>query len=154
VLSRIQTIAAGFGLDAQTVAAARREKAEPAEVRAVIERLVDPLWSSVCRAPGFERYFVKFDDGELIAGHGVPVHHTFLLLEGAVRVEQGGRALDVESKAGTFLCAISTLTGAAREVTLRAQGTVWCCIFNEAGSSSSTCNPAVAVACCACSRAA
>jgi CRP-like cAMP-binding protein len=33
-----------------------------------------------------------------------------------------------------------------REVTLRARGTVWCCIFNEAELEQLvTCNPAVAV---------
>jgi len=146
VLTRIQTIAQGFGLDAQTVAASRRDKAKPTEVRAVIEGLVDPLWSSVCRQPDFERFFVKFDDGEVIADTRVPVHHTFLLLKGRVRVERDERLLDVESREGTFLCAVSTLTGIAREVTLRAEGPVWCCIFNEAELEQLvTCNPAVAV---------
>ena len=146
VLTRIQAIAQGFGLDAQTVAASRREKVDGGEIRAVIESLVDPLWSSVCRQPGFDRFFVKFDDGEVIAGTGSPVHHTFLLLQGSVEVEREGRALDAESREGTFLCAVSTLTGAPREVTLRARGPVWCCIFNEAELEQMvTCNPAVAV---------
>ena len=146
VLTRIQAIAQGFGLDAQTVAASRREKVDGGEIRAVIESLVDPLWSSVCRQPGFDRFFVKFDDGEVIAGTGSPVHHTFLLLQGTVEVEREGRALDAESREGTFLCAVSTLTGAPREVTLRARGPVWCCIFNEAELEQMvTCNPAVAV---------
>jgi hypothetical protein len=146
VLARIQAIAQGFGLDAQTIAASRRDKAEAAEVRAVIEGLVDPLWSSVCRSPNFERFFVKFDDGEVIAGTGVPVHHTFLLLKGSVRVERDGQVLDRETREGTFLCAVSTLTGVSREVTLRAEGPVWCCIFNEAELEQLvTCNPAVAV---------
>jgi serine/threonine protein kinase len=146
VLTRIQAIAQGFGLDSQTVAASRREKADAGEVRAVIETLVDPLWSSVCRQPGFDRFFVKFDDGEVIAGTGNPVHHTFLLLRGVVQVERDGRMLDAESREGTFLCAVSTLTGVSREVTLRARGTVWCCIFNEAELEQVvTTNPAVAV---------
>jgi len=146
VLARVQATAQGFGLDSQTVAASRREKADSNEVRAVIEALVDPLWSSVCRQPNFERFFVKFDDGEVIAGTGQTVHHTFLLLSGSVEVERAGRMLDAESREGTFLCAVSTLTGVAREVTLRAKGTVWCCIFNEAELEQLvTCNPAVAV---------
>ena len=146
MLTRIQAIAQGFGLDAQTVAASRREKADEGEIRSVVESLVDPLWSSVCRQQGFERFFVKFDDGEVIAGTGSPVHHTFLLLSGSVEVERGGRVLDRESREGTFLCAVSTLTGIRREVTLRARGPVWCCIFNEAELEQLvTCNPAVAV---------
>jgi serine/threonine protein kinase len=146
LLTRIQAIAQGFGLDSQTVAASRREKADAGEVRAVIETLVDPLWSSVCRQPGFDRFFVKFDDGEVIAGTGNPVHHTFLLLRGVVQVEREGRMLDAESREGTFLCVVSTLTGVSREVTLRARGTVWCCIFNEAELEQVvTTNPAVAV---------
>jgi serine/threonine protein kinase len=146
VLARVQAIAQGFGLDSQTVAASRREKADTTEIRQVIEALVDPLWSSVCRQPNFERFFVKFDDGEVIAGGGQTVHHTFLLLSGTVEVERAGRVLDAEGREGTFLCAVSTLTGVAREVTLRAKGTVWACIFNEAELEQLvTCNPAVAV---------
>jgi CRP-like cAMP-binding protein len=74
------------------------------------------------------------------------VHHTFLLLKGSVRVERDGQVLDRETREGTFLCAVSTLTGVSREVTLRAEGPVWCCIFNEAELEQLvTCNPAVAV---------
>ena len=146
VLTRIQAIAQGFGLDAQTVAASRREKADPGEIRAVVESLVDPLWSSVTRQQGFDRFFVKFDDGEVIAASGSAVHHTFLLLRGQVEVERGGKLLDVESREGTFLNAVSTLTGVQREITLRARGPVWCCIFNEAELEQLvTCNPPVAV---------
>ena len=47
-----------------------------------------------------------------------------------------------------LLCAISTLTGAPRDVTLRARGPgpVWACVFNEAELERLiTCNPSVAV---------
>ena len=45
-----------------------------------------------------------------------------------------------------MLCAISTLTGTAREATLRARGTVWTCVFNEAELEQLiTCNSSVAV---------
>lgn len=146
VLARIQAIARGFGLDAPTVAAARRDEAEREEAERVVEGLVDPLWSSVCRAPGFRRHFVKYHDGEVLCGSGIQAHHTFLLLRGRVRVEREGELLDVEEREGTFLCAVSTFTGAPREVTLRAEGTVWAAIFNEAELEQLvTCNPAVAV---------
>jgi len=146
VLSRIQAIADGFGLDSQTVAAARRERADPEEVRCLVESLVDPLWSSICHSPTFQRYFVKFEDGEEISRSGYQSHHTYLLLRGQVAVERGGKIVAIESKEGTFLCAVSTFTGVHREVTLRARGDVWVCIFNEAELEQLvTCNPAVAV---------
>jgi hypothetical protein len=146
VLAQIQAIADGFGLDSRTVVAARRDSANPEEVRALVESLVDPLWSSICRSPGFQRYFVKFGDGEEISRRGVQAHHTYLLLRGQVAVERHEKTIAIESREGTFLCAVSTFTGVPREVTLRAQGEVWVCIFNEAELEQLvTCNPAVAV---------
>ena len=144
VLGRIRAVAEGTGLDARTVAALRR--ADPDEVQALVASLVDPLWSSLCRAPGFERYIVKFDDGDVICGAGAGSHHTYVLLSGAIRIEKDGRNLDEERQEGTFLGAVSTLTGAPHQVTLRAAGTVWACVFNEVELEQLvTCNPAVAV---------
>lgn len=146
VLSRIRAIADGFGLDSQTVAAARRDNADPEEVHALLDSLVDPLWSSICQSPAFQRYFVKFSDGEEISSCGFQTHHTYLLLRGQVEVVRRGEVVAVESKEGTFLCAVSTFTGVPRQVTLRARGDVWVCIFNEAELEQLvTCNPAVAV---------
>jgi len=146
VLAQIRTIAAGFGLDSQTVAAARRNDVSADEIRALLDRMVDPLWASICRAPGFERYFVKFEDGELLSGAGEQAHHTMLLIEGVVRVERGGVVVAKEEGEGTMLGAISTFSGAPRRSTLRAEGTVWTCLFNEAELEQLvTCNPSVAV---------
>ena len=56
------------------------------------------------------------------------------------------RVVAVESREGTFLGAISTLTGVRRQATLRAKGSTWCCLFNEAELEQIvTCNPAIAV---------
>jgi serine/threonine protein kinase len=146
VLSQIQAIADGFGLDSQTVAATRRERADPEEIRLLVESLVDPLWSSICRSPAFQRYIVKFPDGEEISRSGVQTHHTYLLLRGEMEVVRDERIVAIESREGTFLCAVSTFTGVPRQVTLRARGDVWVCIFNEAELEQLvTCNPAVAV---------
>ncbi len=146
VLTQIRAIASGFGLDAQTVAASRRQHADPEEIRAVIESLVDPLWASICRAPGFDRYFVKFNDGEVLSDRGETAHHTFLLIQGCIEIERAGRVIDVEKREGTLMGAISTLTGAPRQVRMRARGTVWACIFNEAELEQLvTCNSSVAV---------
>ena len=146
VLARIRAIASGFGLDTATIASARRAQLDPAEIAGVIDGLVDPLWASICRSPGFDRRFVKFEDGETLAAASDPAQHTVLLLSGGVRVEVDGRGVAEENREGTFLGAISTLTGAQRFATLRAKGPTWCCLFNEAELEQLvTCNPAVAV---------
>ena len=147
VLARLRAGAGGLGLDSSTVAAARRANATPDELRGLVASLVDPLWASLCRSHGFERYIVKFDPGEVICSSGVQTHHTYVLLSGRIRVElDDGKLLDEESQEGTFLGTVSTLTGAPHEVTLRADGTVWACIFNEAELEQLvTCNPALAV---------
>ena len=147
VLAQVRAVADGFGLDSQTLAAARRDGADPAEVQHVIDGIVDPLWSSICKAPGFDRYFARYDDGEILSSSVHGGFRTFLLLSGKVEVlTADGRVVDCEDREGTMLCAISTLTGAARQVTLRASGTVWTCIFNEAELEQLiTCNSSVAV---------
>ena len=146
VLARIRAIASGFGLDTATIAAARRNPADPTEIAALIDDLVDPLWASICRGSGFDRYFVKFEAGETIARVADPAQHTVLLLRGSIGVEVDGVQVARESREGTFLGAISTLTGAHRHATLRAIGPAWCCLFNEAELEQLvTCNPAVAV---------
>jgi len=147
VLARIRSIAGGFALDSQTLASARREGDDPAEIRRVIEAIVDPLWASICRTPGFDRYFAKYEHGEVIASPSEGGFRTFLLLAGKVDVETpDGRVVDCEEREGSMLCAISTLTGTPREVTLRARGTVWTCVFNEAELEQLiTCNSSVAV---------
>ena len=89
---------------------------------------------------------MKFEDGETIAAVTDPAQHTVLLLTGAIRVEVDDREVAVETREGTFLGAISTLTGARRQATLRANGATWCCLFNEAELEQLvTCNPAIAV---------
>ncbi|MCP4903989.1 MAG: protein kinase [bacterium] len=146
VLARIRAIASGFGLDTATIASARRSQIDPEEIARVVESLVDPLWASISRGPGFDRYFMRFEDGETIAAVKDPAQHTVLLLTGAIRVEVNGREIAIENREGTFLGAISTLTGARREATLRARGATWCCLFNEAELEQLvTCNPAIAV---------
>ena len=146
VLARIRAIASGFGLDTTTIAASRRDRANPEEITQIIETLVDPLWASICRGPGFDRYFVNFEDGETIVGMSNPAQHTVLLLRGKIAVEIDDVEIAVESREGTFLGAISTLTGARRHANLRAKGPTWCCLFNEAELEQLvTCNPAIAV---------
>ena len=144
VLTRLRTLASGFNVGSLALIAARSNLATPEEVSEVIDQLVDPLWASICRTPGFDRFFAKFEDGEVLSAAGEQAHHTLLLLSGRVEVERNSEVLDVEHREGTLLCVISTLTGAEREVTLRAVGPCWVCIFNEAELEQLvTTNPAV-----------
>jgi len=146
VLTRIKAIAARYGMDSQPAIAATRSELDPAEVHRMIASLVDPLWAATCRTPGFDRYFARFEDGDVIAAPGDSSHHTHLLLRGRILIERDGEAVDVEKEEGAFLGMICTLTGAARKVTLRARGTVWVCVFNEAELEQfASGNPAVAV---------
>ncbi len=146
VLTQVKAIVSGFGLDSRTLVNAHRANVDPVEIRRVIESLVDPLWASICRSPGFDRFFARFEDGEVLSGENDRAHHTLLLLKGRVRVERGEALVDTETREGALLGAISTLTGAPRQLTLRAEGPVWVCIFNEAELEQLvTCNPAVAV---------
>ena len=146
VLARIRAIASGFGLQTTTLASARRSVIDPNEIARVIDNLVDPLWASICRGPGLDRYFVRFDHGETIVGVTDPARHTVLLLAGAVSVHVDDKEVAAETREGTFLGAISTFTGAPRQASLRAKGPTWCCLFNEAELEQLvTCNPAIAV---------
>ncbi len=62
---------------------------------------------------------------------------------GSLAMQCIGRHIWRENE-GTLLCVISTLTGAERGVTLRADGPCWVCIFNEAELEQLvTINPAV-----------
>ncbi|MCG8589360.1 MAG: serine/threonine-protein kinase [Proteobacteria bacterium] len=145
VLARVRAIVDGLGKDSRTVASARRP-AGPHEMRQVINHLMDPLWASICRSPGFERFFVRYERDDVICHAGQDVHHTLMLLRGRVRIEREGELLDVEEREGSLLGIVSTLAGAPREVTLRADGPVWGCLFNEAELEQLiTCNSAVAV---------
>ena len=127
-------------------ASSRVNNISPDAVRTVIEALVDPLWASICRTPGFDSQFMMFEDGDVVSDPADPSHQTHLLLSGEVRIEDGDRLVDIEKDEGAFIGAISTLTNAERRVTLRAQGRVWTCAFNEAEFEQFiTCNPSVAV---------
>lgn len=146
VLSKIRAIASGFGIPSRAVASAHRNESTPEEAEKVIAELADPLWASICRAPGFRRFLVKYEDGELIAGNGEQVHNALLLLRGSIAIERRGMRVDVEDREGALLGAIATLTDAPRSVTLRAKGQTWVCVFNEAELEQLlTSNPAVAL---------
>jgi CRP-like cAMP-binding protein len=105
---------------------------DDAEVEALVEGLVDPLMLSICRGRGFDRYFVKFEQGEALCSEGEESYYAFLLLRGTVRVSRAGKEIALLSREGTFLGEVATLTGLERTTTMTAVGTVWACVLNAA----------------------
>lgn len=132
VLARVQAIVSGTGFEADTTAARRRSKVDDAEVEELIEGLVDPLMLSICRGRGFDRYFVKFEDGEPLCSEGEQSYYAFLLLRGRVQVSRAGLEIALLSREGTFLGEVAALTGLERTATMTALGTVWVCVLNAA----------------------
>jgi hypothetical protein len=144
VLARVQAIVSGSGFDAATMAATRRSNVDDAEVEELIEGLVDPLMLSICRGRGFDRYFVKFEEGEPLCSEGENSYYAFLLLRGTVRVSRAGQEIALLDREGTFLGEVATLTGLERTTTMTAIGTVWACVLNAAELERFvTCNPAI-----------
>lgn len=102
------------------------------EMRTLFASLVDPLWASICSGHSFVGRFVKFSSGEALCREGDNSFYTFVLLKGKVVIEQGGREINTETREGTFLGEVATLTGERRLATVRAEGDVYTCVFNAA----------------------
>ncbi len=131
-LQRIQRASRGLDLDSQVYAAFASHPASDAEIRELIASLNDPLWVNICNREGFRRYFVRYQDGDLLCREGEQSYKAFALLRGSVSVERAGRVIAVEEREGTFLGEIATLTGRRRTASLRARGEVWAAVFNAA----------------------
>ena len=110
----------------------------------LLEELVDPLWSSLCETPGFLKHLVRFEDGQLISRQGEESYLTYVLLHGAIRIVRDGETIAVETREGTFVGEIATLTGRQRTASIYAQGDVYACVFNASELERLvTCNPAL-----------
>lgn len=124
-------LATGINVPEEPTGVIRRDHDE-AQVREVIESIMDPLWSSLLRRADFSRYFARFEDGDYLCREGDASYEAFLLLQGKVGIEKGGRQIAVDEREGTFVGELSTLTGTPRTATVRAVGRVWVCLFNAA----------------------
>ena len=102
------------------------------ELATVVASLMDPLWSALCQRSDFARYFAKFHQGDYLCRQGDASHEAFVLLEGKVVTDRDGRVLGHDSREGTFVGELSTLTGTLRAASVRAETTVWVCAFNAA----------------------
>lgn len=132
VLECLQELVRDQHLDAADVAALHQLKIDAEEVEALLDGLIDPLLVSILRRDGLERRFVKLEDGSLLSSEGENSYYTYLLLQGRVKIQQGGRTIHVESREGTFLGEVATLTGHPRTACMVADGEVWTCLFNAA----------------------
>jgi len=134
VLARVQELAHASEdpAGAAPPVTARRRSLAPREVSELLRSLVDPLLAAIVQSHGLDRYFVAFEDGEILCQEGERSYHAFLLLRGRVRVVREGRVVGVEEREGSFLGEVSTLTGLARTATLVAEGPVRACVFNAA----------------------
>ena len=146
VLAQVRGRLSGSRVRGSTLARVRRSNVTDEQVRQVIDGLVDPLWASICRRTRVSLHFAHYEDGDLLGREGEASFHTHVLLVGCVEVVRGGQIIAVESREGTFLGEISTLTGRARTASMRARGEVWTCTFNAAELERFvTCNPAVGI---------
>jgi serine/threonine protein kinase len=102
------------------------------ELQQLFASLVDPLWAAICATKNFPGRFIKFGDGELLCREGENSYHTYVLLQGSVAVEQSSNIIGEETREGTFLGEVATLTGDKRMASVRAIGNVYTCAFNAA----------------------
>lgn len=120
-------------------------EAEEAEAEEIVDGLVDPLWHHVFRN-GSRRGIVVFQHGEYLAREGEFSHLTYVLLRGRVRIVKNGATLATETREGTFLGEVGTLTGQARTATMQAEGKVYARVMNASQLERFvTTNPAVGV---------
>ncbi|MFT5172520.1 MAG: hypothetical protein ACI8W7_000684 [Gammaproteobacteria bacterium] len=109
----------------------RRDHNE-AEVLEVIDAVMDPMWSALLKRADFSHFFACFEDGDYLCKEGDATYEAFLLLQGSLCIEKGGRKIAIDKREGTFVGEISTLTGTPRAASVRAIGRVWVCLFNAA----------------------
>lgn len=146
VLAQIRSLAAGAKAPTNLFTAAAAAQQDPQEAAALADDLFDPLWITICRTEGFEKFFVKFQEGETICAEGDDSHFAFVLLKGAVEILKRDQVVFVEDREGTFLGEVATLTGSPRTASMRARTAVWAAVFNAAELERFvTCNPAVGI---------
>ncbi len=118
--------------DAARVATDVRGQVPDDIARQVTAQIFDPLWQAVAGGEDAWQFLVRYGDGAVLCREGERSYHAFALLTGVVRIERGGKLLATESREGTFLGEVSTLTGTSRTASMRAQGEVWTLMFNAA----------------------
>ncbi|MBX7244462.1 MAG: protein kinase [Candidatus Sumerlaeaceae bacterium] len=146
-LAKLRVFRSGGSLvESPSATLRKRPKPDQREVRVLITGLVDPLWAAICVSDFNQLHFEKFPEGELLCAEGEDAYLTFVLLSGTVAVERNGRQINRETREGTFLGEVATLTGQARTASVRAVTEVWCLLFNAAELEKFvTRNPAVGI---------
>lgn len=118
---------------------------DPDGAKKVVTTMMDPLWTHLFAGTDGEGVR-RFGDGEPLAVEGERAWHAFILLKGSVRIAKNGRHLANETREGTFLGEVATLTGGKRTASMIAQGDVWVHVLNASQLEwVVTSNPAVGI---------
>jgi serine/threonine protein kinase len=102
------------------------------EIASIVQGLIDPLWSKIFSSGRYHDKIVAFTDGDYLCLQNETSFHAFILLSGKVVIEYNKKAVGEETREGTFLGEVSTLTGLRRTASMRAEGPVWVCVLNAA----------------------
>lgn len=95
----------------------------PEDRQAIAAELLDPVWSTVFSAEQAGQC-LRFPKGEVISGEGDESYRTYILLRGKVGIYRHDKLLATESREGSFLGEVATLTGKKRTATMRADSEV------------------------------
>lgn len=132
LLSSIEQESSRLDLTGSTFVRMRDERITEEDLQRLREATIDPLWSAILRGPQLVRHITRFDEGEFLCHEGDKSYFAFVLLTGEVEVLVDDQLVHVETREGTFLGEIATLTGTERTATLRARKPVIGCVFNAA----------------------
>jgi serine/threonine protein kinase len=132
VLDHVKNILAGTSEFSPEIFAKPISNASPEQIEQLLDSLMDPLWFDLCRKPEIRRFIFRYEDGALLCNEGEKSFRTYVLLKGVISVERQQKQINIETREGTFLGEVNTLTGFARTATLRAAGPIWVCVFNAA----------------------
>lgn len=102
------------------------------ETEALSDRMFDPLWAAVVQHPAFSNRLVRLPEGAVLVHQGDYSYLTFILLEGALEVTVDDRLVGSETREGTFIGEIATLTGRQRTATVRTKTPAILAVLNAA----------------------
>ncbi len=132
VLALIESISSGVALPGEALATARPADQDQAVVDELLRGLIDPLWQVVFRLdPRLSRQVAAYKAGEALTRRGDKSYYTYILLKGSIAVERNSQRISVESREGTLLGEVSTLSGGLRTADLVAVEDTWVAILNS-----------------------
>ncbi|MDK2973445.1 MAG: eukaryotic-like serine/threonine-protein kinase [Candidatus Sumerlaeota bacterium] len=98
----------------------------------IIHTVADPLWGDVLRNSPMNGRLRLFTDGEYLCREGETSFECYAILAGCVAVERHGDLIATESREGSMIGEVATLTGSHRTASLRAAGDLVALCLNQA----------------------